>query len=80
MFRSGKYGGCGIISCFWPKSRVHATLSAQSRYRGAKVNFCSGPNPGVSGRLFRANNLIIYNLQVIFLIDRSNLAPRPCNR
>ena len=54
--RSGEYGGCGnIIVLFLAKIRAQATMCEQGRYHGAKANFCSSTNPGVSGGLLRAN-------------------------
>ena len=48
-------------------------MCEQGRYHGAKANFCSSTNPGVSGGLLRANCASAHNLQVILLIDRSTL-------
>ena len=44
-----------LVCCFWPKICPQATMCEQGRYHGAKANFCSSTNPGVSGRLLRAN-------------------------
>jgi len=41
--------------CFWPKIRTQVTMHEQGRYHGAKANFCSSTNPGVSGGLLLAN-------------------------
>ena len=43
------------LRCFWSKIRAQAAMCEQGRYHGAKANFCSSTNPGVSGGLFRAN-------------------------
>ena len=44
-----------ILCCFWLKFRAQATMCEQGRYHGAKVNFCSSTNSGVSDGLFGAN-------------------------
>ena len=40
-----------LVCCFWPKICAQATMCEQGRYHGAKANFCSSTNPGVSGGL-----------------------------
>ena len=40
---------------YWPKIRIQASMCEHERCRGAKANFCSSTNPGVSGELLRAN-------------------------
>ena len=44
-----------LLCCFWPKIRAQTMMGEQGRYHGAKHNFCSSTNPGVSGELLRPN-------------------------
>ena len=54
--RFGQYGGCSnIIVLFLAKMCAKATMCELGRYHGAKANFCSSANPGVSRGLLRTN-------------------------
>ena len=44
-----------LSCCFWPRIHAQTTMREQGRYHGAKANFCSSTNPGVSGGLLREN-------------------------
>ena len=50
-----KVAAASLVCCFWPKVCAQATMCEQGRYHGAKANFCSSTNLGVSGGLLRAN-------------------------
>jgi len=44
-----------LVCCFCPKICAQAMTCDQGHCHGAKANFCSSTNPGVSGVLLRAN-------------------------
>ena len=43
-----------LVCYYWPKIRAQATMCEQKRYHGAKANFCSSTNSGVSDELLLA--------------------------